>query len=480
MSVPVDAVARYALARPSLGTQARYAAAEVGLNAAETALRIYLLKFYTDNQGLSPRLAGVAFALSLFWDALIDPLMGVLSDRTAHRFGGRRVWILIGAAMMAAGLIAVFIPPAFADQWQKFGWLVFAGCVLNTGLTVVYVPYLASCNEMTKLPHERSVLFAWRFAAANLGAVIAVTLPLVLVFGFGGGTVGAMRGTSTAIAVIALLGACITWTVAHPQHALAPPAQNVGRRQHSVLADLLGAAKNRAFRPLLLAYVVASVGVGVNATTALYYYGDCLRLSDGQVQVILGVFLVAFTAGLPFWLRWAKRAGKLIPLVHGAALVGASITILYLVLPAGNFVLPLVFGAVGIGLLVGCVALIDSILTDVVDHDTVHTGQGRAGAFFGVWRFAQKLARAVAVVATGWVLDVAGFVPNQVQTPSAEWAITLLFGPGVGLFFLAAAGILAGYRFDAGKQAQVQRILARRHERRAHASKRPEVTSRCS
>ena len=151
--------------------------------------------------------------------------------------------------------------------------------------------------------------------------------------------------------------------------------------------------------------------------------------------------------------------------MRGATFVGASIATLYLVLPAGNFVLPLVFGALGIGSMVGCVALLDSMLTDVVDHDSITTGKSRGGAFFGVWRFAQKVARAAAVGATGLVLDRAGFVPNQPQTPTATWAITLLFGPGVGLFFLAAAWILARYRFDAGKQAQVQRILARRQAR---------------
>jgi GPH family glycoside/pentoside/hexuronide:cation symporter len=444
--------------RLPIHTQARYAAAEVGLNAAETALRLYLLKYYTDGQGLAPSLAGIAFALGLLWDALIDPLMGVLSDRTAHRFGGRRFWILVGAGLLAVGLLAVFVPPALSSQEAKFAWLVGAGCLLNTGLTVVYVPYLATCNEMTEIPHERSVLFGWRFAAANVGAVVAVALP-ILFAGTQQGTVAAIPSTSVAIALIVLAGAAITWSTTRPRHVRPPPPRA------PVLRGLLSTMRNRAFLPLLTAYVIASAGVGVNATTALYYYGYCLRLSDQQVQTLIAVFLVAFTLGLPLWLSCARRAGKLQPLVRGAAAVGASITTLYLLLPAGNFVYPLLFGAVGIGTLVGCVALIDSILTDVVDHDTVHTRAVRAGAFFGVWRFAQKVARAAAVGATGLVLDLAGFQPNQTQTPTAEWAITLLFGPGVGLFFLAAAAVLARYRFDATKQAQVQRILARRAAR---------------
>ncbi len=465
--MPAPTLAAPSSAQLRLPTQARarYAAAEVGLNAAETALRLYLLKFYTDGQGLAPSLAGVAFALGLLWDALLDPLMGAFSDRTAHRFGGRRSWILVGAALLAAGLLAVFMPPALTSQTAMFAWLVFAGCLLNTGLTVVYVPYLATCNEMTDVPHERSVLFGWRFAAANVGAVIAVAVPIALA-GTTTGTVGAMPMTSAIIATLVLVGACVTWTVTRPRSTRVRIPDPM-----PVLRGLLDAARNRTFLPLLLAYVIASAGVGVNATTALYYYGYCLRLSDVQVQSLIAVFLVAFTAALPLWLAWARRAGKLIPLVVGAATVGVSITTLYLLLPAGNFVYPLLFGAIGIGSLVGSVALIDSILTDVVDHDTVCTGQVRAGVFFGVWRFAQKLARAAAVGATGLVLDFSGFRPNETQTPAAEWAITLLFGPGVGLFFLGAAVVLWRYRFTAQKQAQVQRILSRRQRRIATADR---------
>lgn len=450
----------------TLGMQARYASAEVGLNAAETALRIYLLKFYTDAQGLSPRLAGVAFALGLLWDAFVDPVMGVVSDRTAHRFGGRRVWILIGAALLAVGLIGVFTPPPLHSTWSKFTWLLIAGCLLNTGLTVVYVPYLATCNEMTDEPHQRSVLFAWRYGASNLGACVAVGLPLALALAFGGNTVHTMAGTSVGIAGIVLVGAWITWTVAKPWPGFVRTPPSSGAGAPSWVGELLQAATSRTFRPLLLAYVVASVGVGLNATTALYYYGDCLRLSDQQTQILLGVFLLSFTVGLPLWLRWSKRAGKLMPLVCGAVLVGSANAALYLSLPPGSFVAALLLGGVGVGLLVGCVALIDSLLTDVVDHDTIRHGKSRGGSFFGVWRFAQKVARAVAVGATGVALDVAGFVPNQPQTPTATWAITLLFGPGVGVMFLVASWILSRYRFDAKKQAQVQRILARRLERR--------------
>ena len=439
--------------------QIAYATAEFGLNAAETALRLYLLKFYTDAQGLDAKLAGLAFALGLLWDAIIDPLMGVLSDRTAHRFGGRRFWLLIGAVLIAGGLMAVFAPPPMQGSSAKFTWLIFAGCLLNTGMSVVYVPYLAMSNEMTDDPYQRSVLFAWRFAAANLGAVLAVGLP-VAVAGEGTRTVDAMSTVAALIAAVVCAGACVTWTATKPHHRSAPAP-----REAHVFGDLLAAARNRAFQPLLLAYVVASAGVGINATTALHYYEYCLKLTDRQTQTLIATFLGAFTVGLPLWMAWSKRAGKLFPLALGATICAVANALLYLLLPPGNFVYPLILGGIGIGSLVGCVALLDSMLTDVVDHDSIGARRARGGAFFGVWRFAQKVARAIAAGGTGWVLHASGFEPNQEQTETTKHALTWLFGPGVGFFFMGTAVILWRYRFDARKQAQVQRILARRAAR---------------
>lgn len=106
--------------------------------------------------------------------------------------------------------------------------------------------------------------------------------------------------------------------------------------------------------------------------------------------------------------------------------------------------------------------LIDAQLTDVIDHDQVRSGQLRSGLYFGVWRFASKLARAVAIALTGHVLEGIGFVPNQPQGTYVAWMLALLFGPGVGTFFVLAGWILWRYRFGEGEQAQVRRILERR------------------
>jgi GPH family glycoside/pentoside/hexuronide:cation symporter len=168
---------------------------------------------------------------------------------------------------------------------------------------------------------------------------------------------------------------------------------------------------------------------------------------------------------LAVWVRLSRTYGKLRPLTLGAAATGFSTSLLYLLLPAGNFVLPLILGGVGIGALVGCIVLIDSMLTDVIDYDEWKSGEQRAGLYFGCWRFAAKLARAVALLTTGLVLEAVDFESDQPPDEKVRWALRLLFGPGVGLFFLFSGLILVRYRFDHHKQRQLHRLLTRKRAR---------------
>jgi Na+/melibiose symporter-like transporter len=437
--------------------QVGYAMADVGINAVETALRLYLLIYYTDRIGLRADLAGLALALGLLWDAVTDPVMGAISDRTAHSRYGRRIYILLGGILLAFAIILLFHPPALEGQWLRFAWLLGAFCFLNTALTIINVPHMAMAGELTVDPHERSVLFGWRFACMNFGAVLAAALPVLLLNGPDERTVSAMGTFSLLVGMVVIVSATWTWWATRRIQFRVQPA-----RQRSLVAEFGEAFRNPTFWPLVVIYVVATIGIGVNSAVALYYYNYYLELSDRQIQIMVAVLLVVFTISIIFWVRLSRTQGKNRPIVLGASLLGIATSVLYLVLPPGNFVLPLTLGAVGLGSLIGCIVLIDSLLTDVIDHDCITTGVRRSGVFFGVWRFASKLARAAAIGGTGWLLDLIGFVPNEVQSDGVKRALALLFGPGVGLFFLAAAVLLARYRFTDRKQRQVQRILARR------------------
>jgi NAD(P)-dependent dehydrogenase (short-subunit alcohol dehydrogenase family) len=207
-----------------LPVQAGYATADIGLNAVETALRLYVLVFYTDAVGLSPALGGLAAALAIVWDAVTDPIMGVVSDRTRHRFGGRRMWLVPGGLSLALGVLAVFFPPALDTQAAKFGWLLGSFCFLNTGMTVLSVPFQAMAGEMTEDPHQRNVLFGWRFAFANVGALVAAALPQVFLAP-GETTAATLPQVSLVAALLVVVTALISWAATAKVRFLQPPLQ---------------------------------------------------------------------------------------------------------------------------------------------------------------------------------------------------------------------------------------------------------------
>jgi Na+/melibiose symporter-like transporter len=437
--------------RLPLRVQLGYATAESGINTVETILRLYLLAFYTDQVALSASLAGLAAALAIVWDAVTDPIMGVISDRTRHRFGGRRGYLPAGGVLLALGVLAVFWPPAMDGQAAKFGWLLLSYCFLNTGMTVLSVPYMAMAGEMTANPHERTVLFGARFACSNLGAFVAAALPVLL----------ALPQAAIAAAILVVGTAMASWVATANVRFVHVPLQPV-----SMARAFAAPFGNRTFLPLLLAYVIANLGIGVNAAAFLYYYRHVLVFSDGDRQTVLATFLGMFTLSILVWVTLAKRFGKRRPLILGALVLGVGTAILYFWPPVGDFWRVMWVGAIGLGTFVGSIVLIDTMLTDVLDHDLLRTGELRSGLFFGVWRFASKLARALSVALVGALLDVAGFVEGAEQQPeSVRQALIWLFGPGVGAFFGAAAVVLWRYRFTDARQAQVRRLLARRTER---------------
>jgi Na+/melibiose symporter-like transporter len=243
------------------------------------------------------------------------------------------------------------------------------------------------------------------------------------------------------------------------------PANTKVAKGPGLLVAAMEPFRNPAFRPLISVYVVATIGIGINSATALYFYQYRLGLVQDQIQALLVVFILVFTLSILAWVKVARRFGKRRPMAIGSLLLGVGTTLLYLLAPPGNFWLPLVFGGGILGSLVGCVVLIDTLLTDVIDHDRIRSGAVRSGLYFGVWRFASKLARAVAIGVAGWILSCSGFVPNQTQSPDVVRVLVLLFGPGVGLFFLVAGVQIWLYRFDEDKQSQVRRILDRRIRR---------------
>jgi GPH family glycoside/pentoside/hexuronide:cation symporter len=130
--------------------------------------RSFLLFFYSQAVGLDPWLAGIALTIGRLWDAVSDPLMGAISDRTRSRMGRRRPYIIFGSIPLALTYVAMWTPPLGWSQMELFFYLMITDIAFNTCMTVVSIPYTSLGAELTTDYHERTKVTAIRICSIRL------------------------------------------------------------------------------------------------------------------------------------------------------------------------------------------------------------------------------------------------------------------------------------------------------------------------
>lgn len=399
---------------------------------------------------------GLALSLSIFWDAAIDPWIGRFSDRFREQFGTRLHLVLIGAIASSILLVALYTPPTFSNPKSLWLYLFVVSLFFNTAYTFFSIPYTAMVGDYTNNRIERSQFIAWRFVFANLGAIAGIAIPG---YYLAKESTDVYQQASWLIATI-VLGSAFIGSLAPPAKLL--PGTKPTTPQMSVFKELLLIRKSRPLLLLLSAYFVVNIGLTFNNAAALYFYRLRLQLEEAQIQNLLLLFLIIFSFSVPLWVVIGKKWGRKPALIWGALLLGISQCLTFPLLPPGNANAAYFWAAIVGGVLVGSYVLLESVLTDVVDYNTVKTRQESFGLFFGVWKFAAKFSRAMALLLTGTLLEWANVTFPDVDTP---FRLSLIFGPAVGLFFICAGLLIIPLGLTETKVAQIKRILDRRTQK---------------
>lgn len=442
---------------------AAYGLSHVGIFSVEFLIRFHLLKFMTDVVGLRADLAGYAVALGVVWDAVTDPPMGSLSDRTRSRWGRRRPYIAAGGIALAACIVLLFTPPALEAQGGKFAFFLLSYVLLNTCITVISVPHYALGGELSTVASERTEAYAWLVFWGQIGSILGVVLPGLTLAAAGSGGDASYRSYSLAALAVAALVVGSSLTTFFAVREL--PAAHAPEPSANFLPSTLAALRNRAFLPLFAMYTTMTIGLSASAVLALYYYQYRLQLSQPQIYGMTATFVAALCLSLPGWILLGKRFGKKRPALAGCLFFGILSSIGYPLLPPGRIGPPLVLGAIG-GACGGSLVLLYSLATDIVDFDEAKTGRHREGLYFGLWNMGTKFARALAVAVTGVLLHRIAFVPNQPQEPDVTQALAWIFGPGAGAFLILGSLIFLVMPPIESRRDQIQRIIAKRHARR--------------
>ena len=436
-----------------------YAAPAFFLAVVGIPVYVYIPKFYTDVVGVEIALLGyILFSVRIF-DAVTDPAIGFLSDRTRTRLGRRRPYIAIGSIFVALTMFLLFNPPR-GSAFFETAW--FAGCIYALFLcwTAVVVPYESLGPEITFDYNERTSLFGMRDGFLIAGTLAAASSPALVQWLFGlSGDADGERAKFFWIATIyapLLIGSCLWCVFAIRELPQAPKINASGIRQ-----GLRQIGRNRPFVILLIAYTVSAIGNNLPATLILYYVEYVLQSKMADAFLLL--YFLTGILFLPGWIAIARRTGKKAAWLASMAInTGAFIGVFFL--GPGDAVIygVLVFlSGIGFG---ATLAIPSAIQADVIDYDELLTGERREGQYIGLWSIAKKFAAAIGIGAGLSILGLVGYTPNVEQSEQVRLTLRTLYALVPSLCNIIAFLIALAYPISSNIHKDIRMAIAQRQK----------------
>lgn len=490
--------------RLSFREKAGYAFGDIATNFFFQSMILYQTRFYTDTVGLSAVAVGTMFLVLRLADAVVDPVVGALSDRTNTRWGKFRPWILWTAIPFGLVFWLVYLTPSFGP----LGKLVYA-YVTYTLVMMLYsannTPYSALMGVMTPDASERTSIASYRFVAALIGqfAIQALALPLVDKFGHG----NSAHGWAITMGIFGALIVAFNLIVFGSTRERVQPntAQKSSLRDDLrdvftckpwlvmfILTLLIfttlvvrGSSLNYFFSyyldPATVRGFLDSVGLGTAHAgqdglwrTLLGWLG-LLVTPDGAnaASVGLSLFFVVGSliqiVGIVFSKPLADRFGKKAVFIAGMAVTTIATAAIYFVTPTsmGLLVFLSILWPLGWG---PTVPLLWVMIADVADYSEWKNSRRATGFMYAGILFALKAGLGLGGALSGWIIAAYGYVPNVPQTPHALLGIKL--GATIYAAIPFALGIVCLIVYPIGKamNRQIQGELSERRKRFAAAA----------
>jgi GPH family glycoside/pentoside/hexuronide:cation symporter len=463
-----------------LGTKVAYGAGDAGSAITANLLIFYLSPFLTDVAGLAPAMAAQTQLIGKIWDAINDPMMGVVSDRTTFGKWGRRYpWMLFGGIPLGLFFFLQWLVPNFSSdantqQWSLFWYYTLISILFNTAFTMVNLPYTALTPELTQDYDERTSLNSFRFAFSIGGSILSVVIFGVIaqIWPNDKAQQYLWMGIVCGLLVILPTYWCVFGTRKRERlMAARHPSADIPVTI-PLLEQFRIAFSNHPFLFVVGIYLCSWLSVQLTATIIPYFITSWMRLGDAMatVQVILCVQGTAILM-LFVWSKLSDRFGK-----RAVYFMGMSVWVIaqfgLFFLQPGQTTL-MYFLAILAGFGVSVAYLIPwSMLPDVIELDELTTGQRREGIFYSFIVFLQKICLGVAVALVLAGLGWAGYIKPEggalpVQPDAVLWIIRIAIGPLPTLALVI--GLVLAYFYPITREVHAG-ILLRLAERKRNGS----------
>lgn len=443
------------MSKLSKATLFSYSLADLPVAMSLFPVIVFIPRFYSADLGVPLAWVGTILIVQRMFDVVTDPLMGIVSDRTRSRFGRRRPWVAASAPILMLAVYQLFMPPEGAGGWHLLTW----GMVLSIGTTMIIIPYYAWGAELSADYYERSRVAGARAMLNVIGSFSAQAVPALALLLFGlGGTRFVLTTVGTTMLVLMPLCVAITvWRTPEPEVEI--------KSQIPMLAGLKLMISNKPFLQLVLAFMIGSIGLNITTPLYAFFVADVLG-SEDQTIYMLSFFYLTSIFAVPCWVWLAGRIGK-----HRAYILAFFILAcahpFYLLLGPGDFwwMLPITictgFAAGGFSQ-----TLPNSMKADVIDLDTLESGENRAGLFFAAWSFAQKATATVGAGIAMYGLSLVGYDAElgDANGPEEMFGLRFLFSTFPSVFFLIGAAIVWKYPITESRHREIRAQLERRND----------------
>ncbi len=469
----------------SMPTMFAFGAGQVAEGVKNQAFNVFLLFYYQQIIGIPGSLAGLALGIAMAFDAVTDPIAGVVSDRVRTRWGRRHPFMFISAFPLVISFIALFSPPEGLKELGNFVWLTTFAVLVRGSLTFYYVPHLALGAELAQDYNQRSTLFAMS-TVFSITAMAAVSFIGYRYFfptseEFSPGTLNpeGYRPFAEFFAAVMFLAImyCCFGTRKEIQHL------NVNRATTALtltntLQDFRSVFRNRSYRLILVGMLLSTFAIAVEAIMSPFMGVHFWGLTTEQLGLISIGTLIGLWIGLPLapWITRLvdKRLALVLPAIF--VVVSANAALCLRLLDVSWFPdndSPWIFWIYFMRYLLQGICLpaifasFNSMFADISDEVELETGVRREGVIYASRSFASKVTSALGAILGGVVLDIIAFPRGAVAgtvPPDTIWWLGFMEGPATSLLSLTGVLFYLRYNIDRKRHAEIIQGIADRQQ----------------
>jgi GPH family glycoside/pentoside/hexuronide:cation symporter len=439
-----------------------YGLGDTASNFFFQVFNIFLLYYYTDIFGIDPALIGVMFIVTKVVDAISDPLMGIVADRTNSRWGKFRPYLLWGAIPYGVLGYAMFANPELSQS----GKLIYAYAtytLMMLAYTAINIPYSALMGVMSSSSIERTSISSYRFVCAFSAAWLVGTFVTPLKTILGGGDEA--EGFRLTMMIFAVISVALFWVTFATTRERVKPMQE----ESNLKLDFKAMLGNGPWLTLFFAAIFTLMNVAVRNGAILYYFkyyvgddGTPIFLIFDKTAVFMSSGLFAMVAGIACTKALASRFDKR-QLMIVLTLLNALCMAVFFVIPPEQYGLMLLVNAIGALIAGPTPALIWAMYADTADYGEWKSGRRTTALVFSALQFAQKMGLAVGAGLSGFILSFFGFIANDVQSDFSITGIRLMFSVFPAVLAVSSAAAIYFYPLKDVKVREIEVELKERH-----------------